>query len=124
MALPDPQTIEYDAVVYTLPRISSSANSAQYYAAMGTTGADLRLSINNSYGKRTRRVSRLDVGLVNSNPFATGISSYESTSVYLVVDTPAQNGLVLPETAKKSVDAYSTWLINNSITLKLLQGHS
>jgi hypothetical protein len=124
MAFADPQSIEYDGDTYTFPRIGSGASSGKFYSPMGTTGADLTLSISHSYGRRTRRVARLDVGLVNPNPFATGVSSRESTSVYMVVDTPAANGLVLPSVALLSVAAFQTWIDNNSSALHLVQGQS
>jgi hypothetical protein len=71
-------------------------------------------------------MARLNVGLVNANPFVTGTSAYESTSVYVVVDTPATNGIVDPATAVLSVNALTGWLTatSNANALKLVQGQN
>ncbi len=125
MAFADPQSVTYNGTALSLPRISSSPNGGAFYT-VGSGGSDYRLEISNQYGKRTRRMARLNVGLVNANPFSTGMSSYESTSVYLVVDTPATNGIVDPAVAVLSVNALTGWLTasTNANALKLVQGQN
>jgi len=71
-------------------------------------------------------MARLNVGLVNASPYVAGNSSFESTSVYLVVDTPAANGIVDPAVAVLSVNALTGWLTtgSNANALKLVQGQN
>lgn len=125
MAFADPQSITYNAVAKNLNRVSSSLNAGRYYLAE-TGGNDFSLELSHQYGKRTRRMARLNVGIVSSNPFATGLSSYESTSVYLVVDTPATYGVVDPAVAVLGVNALTGWLTatSNANALKLVQGQN
>ncbi len=125
MAFADPQSITYNAVAQSLVRVSSGVNSGRFYVA-GTGGSDFALEISHQYGKRTRRMARLNVGLVNANPFVSGTSAYESTSVYLVVDTPATNGIVDPTIASYSVNALTGWLTasTNANALRLTQGQN
>jgi hypothetical protein len=124
MAFADPQDVSYDGTTYHMPRISSGVNSGKFYTAMGTSGADLTLNISHQYGKRTRRLARLDVGLVNPNPFATGLSSYESSSYYLVADTPATNGVVNPAVAYKGALALLSWIDVHDPLLQFLEGQN
>jgi len=125
MAYADPQSVTYNAVAQSLVRVSSGVNSGRFYAT-GTGGSDFALELSHQYGRRTRRMARLNVGLVNPSPFVTGTSAYESTSVYLVVDTPATNGIVDPATAVLSVNALTAWLTasTNANALKLVQGQN
>ncbi len=125
MAYADPQSVTYNAVAQSLVRVSSGTNSGRFYV-VGAAGSDFSLELSHQYGKRTRRMARLNVGLVNPNPFATGLSSYESTSVYVVVDTPATNGVVDPAVAVLSVNALTGWLTatSNANALKLVQGQN
>lgn len=125
MAYADPQSVTYNAVAQSLARVSSGVNSGRFYVA-GAAGSDFSLELSHQYGKRTRRMARLNVGLVNANPFATGISAYESTSAYLVLDTPATNGIVDPAVAVLSVNALTGWLTasSNANALKLCQGQN
>jgi hypothetical protein len=125
MAYADPQSVTYNAVAQSLARVSSGVNSGRFYTT-GAAGSDFALELSHQYGKRTRRMARLNVGLVNPSPYATGISAYESTSVYLVVDTPATNGIVDPAVAVLSVNALTGWLTatSNANALKLVQGQN
>lgn len=125
MAFADPQSVTYNAVAKSLNRISSSTNAGRFYLAE-TGGNDFTLELSHQYGKRTRRMARLNTGIVSANPFSTGLSSYESTSVYLVVDTPATYGIVDPAVAVLSVNALTKWLTDttNANALKLVQGQN
>jgi hypothetical protein len=125
MAFADPQSITYNAVANSLARVSSGVNAGSFFTT-GAAGSTFGLEISNQYGRRTRRMARLNVGLVNPNPYVTGNSNFESTSVYLVVDTPATNGLVDPAVAVLSVNALTGWLTasSNANALKLVQGQN
>lgn len=126
MAYADPQSITYNAVAQSLNRTGSGINQGSFFVA-GTGGATFGLDISHSYGSaRTRRVSKLSVGQVNANPYATGLSAYEQTFCYLVVDTPAKNGVVDPAVAVLSVNALTKWFTDNTNAnaLKLVQGQN
>lgn len=125
MAFADPQSVTYNAVAKSLNRVSSSTNAGRFYLAE-TGGNDYSLELSHQYGKRTRRMARLNVGAVSANPFATGLSSYESSSFYLVVDTPATYGIVDPAVAVLGVNALTAWLTasTNANALKLVQGQN
>jgi hypothetical protein len=71
-------------------------------------------------------MARLNIGLINPNPFSTGSSAFESSSFYLVVDTPATNGVVDPAVAVLGVNALTGWLTatSNANALKLVQGQN
>lgn len=124
MAFADPQSVTYNAVAQSLVRTSSGVNAGSFFTNSGTTTYGLEIS--HQYGRRTRRMARLNVGLVNPSPYVTGNSSFESTSVYLVVDTPATNGIVDPAVAVLSVNALTGWLTatSNANALKLVQGQN
>lgn len=82
--LSDPQSITVSTVAQSLPRISVGPNSATYQHADRT----YKLSISHSYGKRNRRVVRIDSRKTAADPLLDGVSREYSMSTYLVIDTP------------------------------------
>lgn len=125
MAFADPQSVTYNAVALSLPRVSTGVNSGRFYTT-GASNSDYALEISNQYGNRTRRTARLTVGVVNPNPYSTGISAYQSTSAFIVLDTPATFGVVDPAVAVLSINALTGWLTasSNANALKLAQGQN
>lgn len=125
MAFADPISLTFDGVAYNCARISTGVNSSVYYKNMGS-GNDLRLSISSQYGRRTRRVARLDVGLIADNPFATGLSAYEVQSYYMVFDTPATNGVIDADNAVRGVKALGGFLSSTTYdnSHKILSGEN
>lgn len=125
MSYTDPQSITYNAVAYTPPRVSSGVNAGSFFTT-GAAGTTIGLELSHQYGRRTRRMARLNIGLINPNPFSTGSSAFESSSFYLVVDTPATNGVVDPAVAVLGVNALTGWLTatSNANALKLVQGQN
>lgn len=122
MALADPQSVTYDGTAYSLGRISSGLNSGSYQAF--GTNLELDMNVSHQYGKRTRRVARLDLKTIQSSPLATGISIPQSHSCYVVLDTAADFGIYDPATAAKLVNALSKWLTDstNANALNLAKG--
>jgi len=122
MALADPQSVTYDGTAYSLGRISTGANSS-LYQAFGTN-LELDLAVSHQYGKRTRRVARLDIKTIQSSPLATGISIPQSHSCYAVLDTAADFGIYDPATAAKLVNALTGWFTagTNANALNLAKG--
>jgi len=67
-----------------MPRTTPGSNQSEYTTADGT----YKLKISSSYGKRNRRVVRLEANKVAADPFASGINKSYSMSTFLVIDTP------------------------------------
>lgn len=87
MSFADPQTVTLTALnggAVSLPRTSVGKNSSEYSSAEN----DVKLSASSSYGKRTRRVVRLDHQKIADDPFAVNGYTKVSASVYVVIDVP------------------------------------
>jgi len=86
----DPQPILSSTSIVTtdsgiaLPRTSAGTNYSQYAKSDGNT----TLTIQHSYGKRVRRVVRLDLRKIAADPLMSGVNTEQSMSTYLVVDLP------------------------------------
>jgi len=84
MAYSDPQTITVNAVAQTLNRTGIGVNEG----TLATNDGNYKLSVKHTYGKRTRRVIRLDNRKVAADPLATGFNKFYNMSCYLVFDAP------------------------------------
>jgi hypothetical protein len=84
MAFSDPQSITINAVPYSLPRVSSGVNESKYSSADGLVD----LSASHSYGRRNRRVLRVDHSKITADPFIPAQNREESMSCYMVFDLP------------------------------------
>lgn len=105
---------------FTLPRTSASLNYGQFAANDGNT----KFTIQHSYGKRVRRVVRLDIKAIVADPLLTGVNAEQSMSTYLVTDIPRTGFSVAAQ--KGYVDNLVSWLVDSSYanTLKFLGGES
>jgi hypothetical protein len=65
MAFADPQSVTISAVTSSLPRVSTGQGTSEYLSADGL----IKLSASNAYGRRTRRVLRLDHSKITADPF-------------------------------------------------------
>lgn len=115
----DPYPITIDGTAYSLVRTGSGLDSSRY----ATAARDLRMSITHNYGKRVRRVIRLDRDTLVSNPLVSGQNISQSMGVYLVVNTPVGYDT---SAAKKTIDGYLAALTASSgaAVSKLLGGES
>lgn len=84
MALADPQSITISAVTTPLPRTSTGQNESTYTSADGL----IDLSASSAYGRRTRRVLRVDHSKITSDPFIPAQNVKVSMSNYIVFDIP------------------------------------
>lgn len=118
--LSDPQSVTINAVAISLPRTSVGKDSASYTAADGNT----KLSLNHSYGKRVRRVIRLESSKVAPDPLISSTNIKYGLSTYLVVDLPV-TGYTAAE-AKLITDGFISALSASSgaLMLRLLGGES
>lgn len=84
MAFSDPQSVTISGSAISLPRISSVANGSTYSSSDGAV--DLVLS--HAYGRRTRRVIRLDHSKYAADVFIPSTNAEVSMSCYMVFDLP------------------------------------
>jgi hypothetical protein len=122
MSYADPQTITIDGVTSSLPRVSVGDGKSIYRSNNGL----VTLSASHQYGKRTRRVLRVDVENLGVSDIYTGLGKDESMSCYLVFDLPKYSTYFTPATAKFVFDGFNTQLHASSDALitKLLGGES
>lgn len=84
MSLATPQVVTINAVATDYHRVSSENSSSTYKSADGAYS--LRVS-HQETKTRFRRMARLDVRIVAADPL-TAENSYQTASVYFVVDEP------------------------------------
>jgi hypothetical protein len=120
MSYTDPQTVTISAVTTPLPRTSVGNNGSEYTSADGL----IKLSANSAYGRRTRRVLRIDHSKLTTDPFIPTQNVKVSMSNYIVFDVPpvgytATEALAVYTGFKTQFSASSDALIT-----KLLGGES
>lgn len=108
MAFADPQSVTVNSVAQSLPRTGISANQGTFQK----DDASYKLTVSQQYGKRTRRMIRLDNNKVAADPLISAQSIRYSAGVYLVVDTP-QTGYTVAE-AKLIIDGFLAYLTASS----------
>lgn len=84
MAFTDPQSITISGTTVSLPRTNSGGNGAEYRSADGL----ITLSASHAYGRRTRRVIRVDHSKITADPFIPAQNTKVGMSNYLVFDVP------------------------------------
>lgn len=104
MAFADPQSITISGTAISLPRTSSGTGTGGFMSSDG----NVKMSLNQQYGNRTRHTIRFDHQKVAADPLLSGANNYYSMSTYLVVDTP-KVGYSVAE-AKAVVDAVVAFL--------------
>jgi hypothetical protein len=85
MAFTDPQSITISGTPISLPRISTGTNESKYSSSDGLVD----LSASHAYGRRTRRVLRVDHSKITADPFIPDQNREVSMSHYMVFDVPA-----------------------------------
>nr|UJQ85595.1 MAG: hypothetical protein 2 [Leviviridae sp.] len=84
MSLADPLSITVASTPHVCPRTSVEDTRSEY-----TSGDGLwQLSISHDYGKRTRRVFRVDTSKVAPDPFKPDENVTRTMSFYMVWDLP------------------------------------
>lgn len=84
MAFADPQSITISGVTTPLPRVTTGVGLADYQSADGL----IHLNASNAYGRRMRRVLRVDHSKITSDPFIPANNTKVSMSNYIVFDVP------------------------------------
>lgn len=106
--LADPQSVTVNSVAISLPTVARGVNNSIYQSADGNT----KLSLADTYGKRVRRVVRMDFRKLAANQFDTTINQYYTGAVYLVVDQPLA-GYTAAE-LKLQIDGFLAYLTASS----------
>lgn len=104
----DPQSVTINAVATSLPRTSSGKDTGGFASSDGT----VTMSVSHSYGKKTRRVIRLNQSKVSADVLIPSQNVKSSMAVYMVVESPV-NGFTNTE-IKYLVDALTGYLAASS----------
>lgn len=104
MAFADPQSVTVGGTAISLPRTFFEGTQGQFSSADAST----KLRVQHAYGKRTRRVIRIDSQKVSADPLNPNINTPSSMSVALTVDVPVQGYTVAEQ--KAIVDALVAYL--------------
>jgi len=120
MAFTDPQSITIAGVASSLPRTSVGKNQATYQSADGL----ILLTASHTYGKRNRRVIRVDHSKLTADPFIPAQNTKVSMSNYMVFDVPPAG--YTNAQAKEVYDGFKTLFTasTDAIIVKLLGGES
>jgi hypothetical protein len=84
MSFADPQTVTISAATTPLPRISVGDDRSEYASGDGL----IQLVASHEYGKRTRRMLRIDTSKITADPFKPSENVRVSMSNYIVFDIP------------------------------------
>lgn len=120
MSFADPQTVTHSGTPISLPRTSVGDDVSEYTSGDGLT----RLIASHEYGKRVRRMVRLEMQKVTADPFRPAENVKVGMSNYVVFDLPpagytAAEALAVWAAFKGQLTASSDLLIT-----KLLGGES
>jgi hypothetical protein len=120
MSLADPQTITISAATTPLPRTSVDHDESEYTSGDGL----IKMLVSHSYGKRQRRLVRIDHAKLTSDPFKPAENVRVGMSVYTVFD--------LPPAGYTAAEALAVWVgfnaqltaTSNAVVTKILGGES
>lgn len=120
MSFADPQSVTISAVTTPLPRVSVGDDRSEYQSADGL----ILLTASHDYGKRTRRMLRLDTSKLTSDPFRPAENVKVGMSVYTVFDLPPAG-----YTAAEALAAWTGYITqvratSDLLVTKLLGGES
>jgi len=120
MSFADPQSVTIATVTTSLPRTSVEGDRSVYSSADGL----IQLSADHQVSKRIRRVVRLDLAKVTSDPFKPVENVKVNMAVYTVFD--------LPPAGYTNADALAVWVgyrtllaaSSDTVITKLLAGEN
>jgi hypothetical protein len=120
MSFADPQSITISSTTTPLPRVNVEGDRSEYASADGL----IVLSADHNLAKRYRRVLRLDLSKLTTDPFKPVENVKVSMSTYLVFD--------LPPAGYTNADALAAFVgfnalmtaSSNTIITKLLAGEN
>jgi hypothetical protein len=120
MAFSDPQSITIAASTISLPRVSTGVGNSEYVSSDGL----VHLNASSAYGRRTRRVLRVDHSKITADPFIPTVNQKVSMSNYMVFDLPP-----VGYTNAEAFEVYEGFLAlftasSDALITKLLGGES
>lgn len=120
MSFTDPVSLNPGGGAVSLPRTSVRDGGSIYSSADGT----LKLTAQHAYGRRIRRVLRVDLSKISADPIIPSQNARKSMSHYMVFDVPTE-GFTIAE----QVSLYQGFLAvynasTNAMITKLLGGES
>lgn len=120
MSFADPQSVTISGTPISLPRTSVGEDISEYVSGDALT----QLTASHKYGKRARRMLRLDTSKLTTDPFRPSENVKVSMSLYMVFDLPPA-GYTATE-AKAVYDGFKAQYTASSDLLitKLLGGES
>lgn len=84
MSFADPLSVTISGATTPLPRVSVGEDRSEYQSGDGL----IVVSASHDYGKRTRRMLRIDTSKMTSDPFRPSENVKVSMSNYMVFDLP------------------------------------
>jgi len=120
MSFADPLSITISGTTIAIPRVSVGDDRSEYQSGDGL----VVVSASHDYGKRTRRMLRIDTSKLTSDPFRPSENVKVSMSNYMVFDLPPA-GYTAAE-AKAVYDGFKALFTGSSDAMisKLLGGES
>lgn len=120
MSFADPQSVTISGVTTPLPRVSVGDDMSEYQSSDGL----IVLSASHTYGKRVRRVLRIDTSKISADPYKPAENVKVSMSNYIVFDIPPA-GYTATE-AQAVYTGFKTLFTagTDAIIVKLLGGES
>ncbi|DAD50499.1 TPA_asm: coat protein [ssRNA phage Zoerhiza.1_3] len=120
MALADPQTVTISGTTTSLPRVSVDETESEYLSSDGL----IKLLASHTYGKRTRRLVRIDHAKLAADVFKPTENVKVGMAVYTVFD--------LPPAGYTGAEALAVWTgfntqltaASNAVVTKILGGES
>jgi hypothetical protein len=84
MSFTEPLSVTISGTTTPLPRTSVGTNQSEYTSANGL----IVVKASHTYGKRTRRMLRIDTSKLSPDVLQPTINAKKSMSLYMVFDTP------------------------------------
>jgi hypothetical protein len=121
VSLADPQTVTISGATIPLPRTSVDKDESEYTSNDGL----VKLAVSHSYGKRTRRLIRIDHAKMAADAFRPSENVQVGMAVYTVFDLPSRGGYTAAE-ALAIWTGFNSQLsaTSNAVVTKLLGGES
>jgi len=120
MSFTDPLSITINAVTTPLPRVGVEENGSTYASGDGL----IHLSASHDYGKRWRRLLRLDTAKMAPDAFRPAENTKVSMSCYMVFDLPP-SGYTPTEALQAYVGFKTLYTATSDLMItKLLGGES
>jgi len=117
----------FDAGAVSLPRVSQSGSISVYQAGplSVNAGSLLKVTASHSYGRRTRRVLRLDYADNAGSTLVSGTTAPRSMSCYVVFDIPNNGAFTNAGQLQLLNGLKGTWSAStDAIMTKVLNGES